>query len=68
MNKELEADNYVQNNMISDYIDERDELIEKLKQDIKDNSNINSCYNISSRGLVEMTKKQYAQEILNMIE
>lgn len=39
--KKIEADNYEQNNIINDYIDERRELIEKLEERIK---SVEQCY------------------------
>lgn len=67
--KELESDNYEQNNIINDYIDERRELIEKLEERIKA---VDKCYNelltdVGGIKIINITglSKKEKEEIIN---
>lgn len=48
--KQLEADNYEANNIINDYIEDRQKLIEKLEEDIK-----------NKQTLIELEYEQYKE-------
>lgn len=70
--KQLESDNYEANNIINEYIEERQKLIEKLERDIENaNDNIKhmeekSILQTIARELA-IGMRDYAQEILEML-
>ena len=69
--KELESDNYEQNNIINDYIDERRELIEKLENDIEELEILHDNYidaNIVEGIYETIGRISKAQEILSILK
>lgn len=62
--KELESDNYEQNNIINDYIDERRELIEKLEGANKlDKQIVQNYENMYRNATEEFYKRSYKRTI-----
>lgn len=70
---QLESDNYEQNNIINSYIEREQKLIEKLEEDIREETGYAKWVNANTKRIspavtTMISKSQYAKEILEILK